>query len=272
MSRYLKIIRKNGDEHIVGEETGFKIRDFVVESPVPRYEQESLYGLDGYLDTGAEYEPRRLSALLQFYSYDKLDYPLKRNEIFRIFASKEQFYLIDSYEAGKRWLVRADGFRPEQLTGTAGEFDITFQSSSAYAESLGTTLDPLTFDVELWQIGQGLTLDSSSYIKNTNTFTINNIGDRTINPRFLPLVIKFEGASTNLQIKNLTTLDFWKYTGTTTSGQSIILDGVKMWKQGVSIVRDTNKKIITLAPGINEFEIIGASSFVITFEHRFYYI
>ena len=154
--RYLKIIRLNGDEHIIGADTAYKVRDFVVPSPSLRVSTETVDGLDGHLDMGADYEPRELTAVLQMYSYDAADYPLKRNELFNILRSKEQFYLIDSREAGKRWKVRADGFSLDQLSARAGETEVTFTAESAYSESIGTTLDPLTFDAELWQIGQSI--------------------------------------------------------------------------------------------------------------------
>ncbi|PFY57870.1 phage tail protein, partial [Bacillus toyonensis] len=48
---------------------------------------------------------------------------------------------------------------------------------------------------------------------------------------------------------------------------------VRSTKNSLSIVRDTNKKVISLQTGINEFEIIGATgAFSISFDFRFQYL
>jgi Phage tail protein len=155
-----------------------------------------------------------------------------------------------------------------------GRFDVEFTTLSPFAESIGTTLDPFTFDAELWQIGQGLTAeDGIVYTHSTSSFRIYNAGDVTIDPRVLPLKITFTGASTNLKITNTTTGDMWQYTGTTQAGDTITLDGVRSLKNGVSIFSATNRKLITIASGWNDFTITGASgSFTISFDFRFYYI
>jgi hypothetical protein len=204
---------------------------------------------------------------------DSVDFALLRNEIFRIFAGAEAFYLIDSREPGKRWKVRSNGFSVEQLTATKGRFDVDFTAQIPYAESIGTTLDPLTFDTDLWQIGQGLIDDGLEYTHTTSTFRIYNLGDTTVNPRQHPLVITYTGASTNLKIKNVTTGEEWAYTGTSASGNTLKLDGVRSTKNGLSIFRDTNRKVISLAPGWNDFVITGASgSFTVSFDFKFYYL
>jgi hypothetical protein len=107
-------------------------------------------------------------------------------------------------------------------------------------------------------------------INNETEFTIYNVGDETINPRQHALVVTFIGASTNLTITNSTTGEEWSYTGATTSTDVIRLDGVRSTKNSLTILRDTNRKLITLAEGANAFVIAGASgSFVLTFEFRF---
>jgi hypothetical protein len=134
------------------------VRDFIVDSPSPRFYWETIENRDGVIDLGTDYDGRTLSGSFFMSANDFLDFPLLRNEIFKIFASKEPFYLIDDREPGKRWYIKANTFSPKQVI-TLGEFDIEFFSPSAYAESIGTTLDPFTFDAELWQIGQGLNED-----------------------------------------------------------------------------------------------------------------
>jgi hypothetical protein len=268
----LAIQRLNGALYDLSD-YGIKTLDFQIDAPSPRIYSEVVEGRDGTLDLGAVYDSRQLRGSFFMSAVDSVDFALLRNEIFRIFAGAEAFYLIDSREPGKRWKVRSNGFSVEQLNATKGRFDVDFNAQIPYAESIGTTLDPLTFDTELWQIGQGIIDEGLTYSHTTSTFRIYNIGDTTVNPRQHPLVITYTGASTNLKIKNVTTGEEWAYTGTSASGNNIKLDGVRSTKNGLSIFRDTNRKVISLVPGWNDFVIAGASgSFTVSFDFRFYYL
>lgn len=267
----ITIERLDGTQYKLSD-YNISIIDFKVDSPSPRFYWETIDNRNGLIDMGTNYAERTLRGAFEFVAEDFLDFPLLRNEIFRIFDSREVFYLIDDREPGKRWLVKANGYSPDQLIASRGKFDVDFISPSSFAESIGTTLDPLTFDLEVWQTGQGLTLDETMYTYSTTSFQIYNAADGvTIDPRDLPLIITYTGASTNLQIKNLTTGDTWTYTGTTVAGDTLKLDGVRSLKNNVSVFGNTNHNLITLAPGYNDFQLIGTSgSFTISFDFRFY--
>lgn len=119
----------------------------------------------------------------------------------------------------------------------------------------------------------GITEKTVYVVESTTTFKIYNAGDEKIDPRSKPLVIEFRGTSTNLSIKNLTTLDTWSYTGTTLKTDFLKIAGVRSLKNGLSIFKDTNRKLITLQPGWNEFELTGTQGFFrITFQFRFNYL
>lgn len=252
---------------------GITTRDFVVSSPKPRHTTEQVEGRHGAIDMGTVYDPRAISASFYAKAADGVDFALMRDEIFRLLRSDEAFYVIESRNPGKRWLVKvADTFGLDQQH-KYGMFTVDFIANSGFAESVGTTLDPFTFDAEAWQVGQGLSEDAPTYSFTTSSFRLYNAGDITVDPREFPLVITFTGASTNLSIKNVTTGDEWKYTGTSAAGDSIVLDGIRSTKNGLSIFRNTNRKLVTLAPGWNDFVITGASgSYSISFEYRYYYL
>lgn len=259
----LIIIRKNG-EQISLIDAGIKTRDFVIDSPSPRHEADVIEGRDGAIDLGTTFEPRSMRGSFLFESDDALDYVSKRNAVFKIFAAKEAFYLIDERENEKRWLVKSGGFSPEQAI-KYGFFGVEFGAFSAYSESIKTTIE-----LPVVQISGDNVI---KYVHNSATFEILNDGDITINPREMPLLISYNGTSNNLTIKNLTTGDEWSYTGTSNPGDVIRLDGIRSTKNSLSIFRDTNHKLITLAPGWNEFEIMGATDpFEISFDFRFYTI
>jgi phage-related protein len=254
-------------------EMGVIVRDFNISAPDTVHNRETIDGRDGFIDLGTTFGGREITADCVMKAVDIDDYGLLRNEVFRAFNSREAFYVIADNNPGQRWLVKYDGSWAMEQTRIFGEFTLKFVSESAYAESIGTTLDPLTFDAELWQVGQGLTVDATDYTQTAATFSIYNAGDVTVDPREFPLVITFKGASTNLAIVNSTTVTEWDYTGTTTASDTVMLDGVRMLKNGVSVFANTNRKLVTLAPGWNDIQVFGATgAFTISFDFRFRYI
>ncbi|MCM3600626.1 phage tail family protein [Robertmurraya korlensis] len=271
MIHNFKVQRLNGTTYDMNE-LGIIVNRLIVESPSPIHYREKIEGRDGYVDQGTEYDGRNANATLTLIAIDNIDYTLYRDEVFRIFDSREAFYLLPDESPGKRILAKYNSPYSLARQGNTGEFNISFSSESAYFESIGTTLDPKTFDTELWQTGQGLTLDETMYTHSTASFQIYNAADGvTINPRQMPLEITFKGASSNLKITNATTGDVWQYTKTTASGDTLKLTGVRSLKNGLSVFSDTNHKLITLAPGYNNFTITGATgSFTISFSFRFY--
>lgn len=238
----------------------------------PRHETETLEGMDGHIDIETTYEGRTLSVTVFIKANDIFDYNLLRNQAFRLFNGKSYFYVIDEKEPQKRWKVKtASKYTIEKLTRHVGEFTIDLISPSPYVESVGTTLDELTFETEKWQVGQGLILENPEYVHQTSTFKVFNAGDVEVDPRCFPLKIELKGESNNLQIKNLTTGDTWAYSGVTGVNDTLTLDGIRSFKNGVSVFGQTNKKVISIATGWNDFEITGATDFLISFDFRFYY-
>lgn len=269
----MMIIEKLDGTIIETEQYGIKLLTHSISSPSVRVVTEEIDGRDGYIEIDTTYDGRKIRASFFMHAVDRHDFPLLRNEVFRIFATKELFYFHEPNQK-RRWLVRANNFEIEKFPPIYGRFEVEFTAPNPYAESIGTTLDPFTFDVELWQIGQGLIeADDLKYVHNTPSFRIYNAGDIDIDPRVLPLKIEFTGASANLTITNATTGDTWQYTGTTQAGDTITLDGVRSLKNGTSIFGSTNRKLITIVPGWNDFTITGATgAFTITFDFRFYYL
>ncbi|EJQ77816.1 phage tail family protein [Bacillus toyonensis] len=267
------IIQRINGQPIDISNYNLRLVEFDPDSPEYKTRYEEVEGADGAIDLGATIGTRKLKAVCKVSARDMYDIALLRNEIFQLFQSKEAFYLIDKREMGKRWLVRVDPYTISTLRYARSEVTLQFTAAFPFAESIGTTLTPLDIDLGLWQIGQGLTFEEPKYVHSTSTFRIYNAGNVSLNPRRMPLLITFKGASTNLKIKNKTTGDEWSYTGNTSVNDTIRLDQVRFTKNSLSIVRDTNKKLITLNSGFNDFEITGATgAFSISFDFRFYYL
>ncbi|MEC0015659.1 phage tail family protein [Bacillus anthracis] len=272
----LKIIKENGKEFVIASNNDMEVLNFLPPSPFYKVQYENLDGRHGQIEIGGSFDARdNIRAQILFYSRDIWDFYLFRNEIYKLFASQDPFYIITNREPGKRWKVRvANAYEIEpKAFGQYGEFNIVFKSASPFCESIGTTMSPFTFDSNLWQIGQGLIAEDVKYTHNTTSFRIYNAGDVLIDPRNLPLKIRFIGASKNLAIKNVTTGDFWSYTGETINGSVIELNGVKSTRNGTSIFGATNWGLITLKEGWNDFVLSGTiGNFKIEFDFRFYYL
>lgn len=269
---HLIIERLNGQKFI-STNHGMKILQFVVSSPKINSVYEEVAGRSGLIDMGTTYGGRDIMAEILFWGVDGQDTPLVRNSIFQILDSKELFYVADSREPDRRWLIRCDtSFTPEQFTSTHGKFNVQFISPLSYAESIGTTLQPITFRNNPALLNLGLNLTENDYVKTINTFKIFNAGER-IDPREgLPLKIHFKGSCNNLRILNNTNNTEWRYNATASVVDQILFDGIRSYKNGISMFRDTNYGVVELEKGWNEFTVSGATNFEIKFDHRFYYL
>lgn len=256
---------------------GYKGLKLHIPSPSFDYETEKIEGRNGevLIDGTKSLQPRQLTADFYMKSKDYTDSLLLRDVIYRQINGRE-FYIAESHLPNKRWKVHlSDRYEMERLAPIMQTFSVPLVCMGGLAESAGTTQDELTFTSDVWQFGQGLFWSDDgeiSYSHNTRFFSIYNAGDVTLDPRNYPMVISYYGPSNNLEIHNETTGDKWKYTGSSSVGEMITLDGVRSLKDGVSIFGNTNKKLITLAPGWNDFELSGTSGeFIISFNHKFYY-
>lgn len=269
----LIVERKDGTRYDL-EKLDIHVLKFYPSSPEPNTEKRTIPGMDGHIDLGTTYAGRKLHAEISIMPQNYLEYSLLRNEVFRIFDSRESFYIIHHSEPRKRWLVKySSPFSIPHEQPKLGSFDIEFESPSAYSQSIGSLLDPFTFDAELWQFGMNIPLVDFSYKHNVSFFSIWNLGDKEVNPRHDMLQIFYKGASNSLQIKNLTTNESWQYNDSSKMGDTVTLDGVFSRKNGVSIFGDTNRKLISLTPGENKFSLENSSGpFEIAFDFRFLYL
>lgn len=201
-------------------------------------------------------------------------FQMQLDEISDLFSTESEMTIIESRQPGKKWDVKVDGdYEIEWIGGRNGRFDVNFIASLPFAQSIGTTLDKFTFDADKWQVGMGLPSDTEiMYAFNTNQFRVFNAGNVAIDPQNMPFDIRFKGASNNLTIKNTRTGQTFKYSGSSTSNDVILLKRCRHLKNNVSIYDNTTHDVITLLPGWNDFVVAGTSgSFEIAFDFRFYY-
>src|SRR5699024_7729376 len=161
----------------------------------------SIEGRSGAVDYGADYGSRTISVPFYLHAYDMHDYPLLRDELFSLVATKESFYIRelrrpseftpcddgydDRYVGGKRYLVRLSNVIDLDQQRTYGFGEMVFETTELpFAESIGTSADidnpeliPLIPD--LWTqgywvniIGGNGTATSSSSVRLKERFSV----------------------------------------------------------------------------------------------------
>ncbi|MCY1105872.1 phage tail family protein [Shouchella clausii] len=256
---------------------GIVPRDFIIESPELMTTYEEAAGLNGSIDMGAVYGKRYMVGDFYAKAADEYDFHAMRDEIFALFNGPEPFYITESREPGKRWLVRTEGRYSLDRQRTYGFFQINFVSASPFAESIvRTSENEFRFDSAKLQFSQGIPTEPLVYRFTTPSFRVYNAGDVTVDWRSQDAVLTFKGASTNLRIRNLTSGADWRITdgGQTTANDTVRLErGCRALRNGLSIVASTNLAAFTLAPGWNEIRIEGSSGSIETaFDFRFLYL
>lgn len=247
------IIERNNTQYDL-DELGITTTDFVVSYPEYEHTFEKIDGMNGLIDLGSTIHATSIRGEFYFEAETIENFTEKRDLVFEIFDSGKPFYITDTRQPYKRWFVKVNNpFEIEQVL-KYGLFNIEFISIKGYAESIGTSIQAKTF-THL----QDLPVTYTDYTMRATKFKIYNPG-QPIDPRNINhyLKITYKGNSENLRIKNLTTGDEWAYLGVTNPEDEIVLEGIRSTKNGLSIFRQTNKRLITLAHGWNEFEIYGA--------------
>ncbi|MCT6925405.1 phage tail domain-containing protein [Metasolibacillus sp.] len=228
--------------------------------------------------TSVDKKERSLRADFMIKTYDVIDFYLLRDELNELFFREETFYIINKKLPFKRWLVTmADNIDIVGEYARLNKFSINFICVNEYAESIGTSLalhSNKEWDVDLWGWGMGLDWDKDyKYIHSANNFIINNIGNIPIDPRVHEIEITIKAtAASYLQIKNNTTGDVYRYNGALTAIDTLVINGIRTLKNGVSVFKDTNKRLITLAKGENNITVEGGTLTSIAFDFKFLYM
>ncbi|MFS0562627.1 phage tail domain-containing protein [Terribacillus sp. 179-K 1B1 HS] len=280
-------------ESIKLSELGVEVRDFLVSSVTPEYDRATVTGRPGSIERGGRYASRTIDIPVYFKAVDILDYPFVRDKLFYWLGGIEPVWLYEGrrpylnadyneYLYGKRYLAKPSGafsFDQQDIYGFSDS--ITFELHDLpFGQSTGTTLNPFvvgqTGDAKtdnIWALGHAEVFrDDLRYSFTGNgTFNVYNGGTEAVNPRYMPLVIKYAGASSNLTITNRTNGTRWKFNGDSTASQTIVIDGVRSMLGAQSIVRNTTGELLTLEPGDNEIVVSGASGGTLTFDFRFYF-
>lgn len=265
------IIEKlNGDRLHIGDHGLFRLFHHIPSAEVD-HTTASVNG-GGEVITETTIKQRTITVELAFKVKDIYDYYLLRDELNGLFVRSESFYIIFEREPYKKWLVKLGDQYTIPVHPKGGKFDIEFRTVKKFAESVATTLSSKEWDADIWWWNGAITWDDPiSYSFNANSFNVINLGSYKVDPeeRGTNIKITVRASASSLTIRNLTNGSSYVYNGVLSPSDVLVLDGVRSFKNGVSVFKDTNKECLKLSPGVNQIQITGGTISSIDFDFRF---
>lgn len=244
-----------------------------------RYE-ENIKGIPGPIDYGFDFKEREVTLKFQMEHYhDTFDFRLQRDELYNIFSSHNHLYVSDNLVPTRVIKLQVDGqFTPERYGYWYSTLEVTGKTTGLpFWRTKYTTQDiekeGFNAIAEQFGLADGLNIDYPKYTFTENKFTVWNGGNVTVDPRNMDLKIRLFRLKTdgNFKLTNHTTGETFEYLASTT-GNTIDLEGIQAFKGMLqNRLRETNRKYISLVPGLNEISYTGGEMINIQFDFPFYF-
>lgn len=238
----------------------------------------NVEGIPGLIDYGFNYKTK--DAKLTFWlthQHGEHDYFLMKSELESLLDSQNYFYVAHDALPTRIIKITVDTmFQPERIVNSMyASLEVSCNISGLpFWRTKYTTQDidasGFTALVEKYGMADGFNSDFQKYTFTENTFIVWNGGNLTVDPRNMMLNIKLYYADGTGSITNKTTGEKF-VCNTKMNGNHLTLSGVKALKASINILRDTNRKYISLVPGINEIEIKGLSYKKAEFDFPYYF-
>lgn len=255
--------------------------DFLVSAIEKERYVENIKGIPGPIDYGFDYKDREVT--LNFWLrhfHGEHDQKLLKSELYAMLDSQPYFYVSDDRLPTRVLKLAVDEpYLPDRINGSnisTLEFKCQIIGLPFWRTKY-TTQDVETkgFEAIAEQFGlaDGLNIDYPKYTFTENKFTVWNGGNVTLDPRNMPLKIKIKHLLTdgNFKLTNKTTGETFEYYAPRT-GNTVDLDGVQAFVgYQLNRLRQTNRKYISIVPGINEIEYSGGTMDDIQFDFPFYF-
>lgn len=257
---------------------GVKPLDIIVGSISKKRETEEISGRPGVMNYGFNYESRPVDISLWAEAYDMTDYRLIRNDIYAFFDSHDEFYIAETRVPSRVLKVTIDeSYTPERLTHIHAQVDISLRTvDSVFWESIYTTLElhdsKYSSNPDKYGLVDNIDDEKIRYRFEERIFNVYNAGNVTIRPEDMRLIIQLRFASSdgNLTLRNRTTGEEFKL-NSSINQKNIRLSGMNILDGTTNAFRDSNRRLISLKPGMNQFEITGATFDQIWFDFKYLY-
>ncbi|PZX07895.1 tail protein [Psychrobacillus insolitus] len=274
----LKVVKQTGESFTLSEK-GIIVQEFIPGPIEIKRENAVLGGRAGKIPLGVEYGTRKLKASLLFMVRDQFDYLTKRDEVVALLTMLEPFYVREGVAIGNMYEFEKPGQYWDALNMLPRE-TVYIDEKQWFVETVSLS-DPeqigmmgkIEWELETYTLPFGESLLKTSLFEVTS-FTFDYLGNAPINPRYMPLEIAITGVGTNATITNTTTGESMVYTGAMNASNTLRIDsteGMRITKDKLSVLRNTNKTFISLAPGKNDFIVTNLTDISVTFTHKNYY-
>lgn len=244
----------------------YKAPDVQPANPTDNLQKIGL--MDGSRLLSTSYSTRELKMEIFFEGIDEGDAELAYDALQRFLISRDPYWICFANWPQRMYYVKAKLAAPTFAGDRHWTCEVSFTDLIGLSRSVGTTQDPV--------LGFGNNYNTAPrYTFNSNSFTVVNHSDVMIDPerRGHPFKLTLQGSSSgNMKITNKTTGDVFTrnltYTkdGTTAFNGTYVIDGVRPTLNGKSDDYYTNKGVITLQIGKNDFQIDNFNG-TITFDY-----
>lgn len=238
---------------------------------------------DGSRLLSTSYSTRELKMETYFDGIDEGDAMLAYDALQRFLVSRNAYWICFANWAQRMYYVRAKLAAPTFTNEKTWMCKVTFTDLLGLSRSIGTSLDYEDTN----GFGNKTTVDALQYTFTTNSFKVNNLSDTIIDPerRGHPFKLILDGSSSGkLKITNKTTGDAITRTGKINTNKDgdkaegnsgfngkFVIDGVRPTLNGNSDQMQCDDGVLTLQPGVNEFQIDNFSGKV-TFDFPFWWL
>lgn len=259
--RWAYIIDESGTTYISGDDCHF-LESEITEVNTKTVEQE-MSGMDGVLVGANTFGSFELTLKFYYDGVDSSDLILFTEKIKKIIHTRKPMYVVHSELPARKYAFNSAKVDWEKITNSDTTFSITFNVYKGYSESLHDT-DEFSLSNGNFQFESGVLPDSNtSYRFNRAMFEVLNGSSDTIDPRHrhkLKIIIRMT-TNEGFRLVNKTTGDIFEYKSDLDINRQMTIDGGYPYIQQNDVRarcgRLTNHGLITLAPGINKFEVWG---------------
>ncbi|WP_204981715.1 phage tail domain-containing protein [Mammaliicoccus sciuri] len=259
MDKSVRIFDGNMNIVLTEEFAKLKFLDANEENVENRITSTEIQGVDGVLISPTSFGPFNLVLNFFYRGSDVFDYKSVQKRLRGMLHRRTPFYITHSDNPGMKYAVYCEENSITDIGSQNGTFAITFVVFKGYSESLMTT-DEFNLSSDYWQFGNGLVADDDvSYTHTKRKFQIFNGSSDTVTPihRHHLIITMNVKAPNGFTLHNKTTGDKFEYKKAIKNTDTITLNGVYPFKNKKRCGIDTNWEYITLAPGYNDFEVLG---------------
>lgn len=253
--------------------------DFLVSSIERERYEETVNGIPGTIDYGFDFKDREITLKFQMEHYhDTFDFRLQRDELYNIFSSNNHLYVSDNLVPTRIIKLQVDGqFIPERYGYWYSTLEVTGKSVGLpFWQTKYTTQEieasGYTAIEEKYGLADGINVDYPNYTFDNKIVYVWNGGNVTIDPRNMPLMIKVNNLTSNVNftIINETTNEQFVYKKQIYP-TTLTLDGTKVLLGPYNYLRDSNRKFISLKPGLNKLKFLNGEFDNVRIDFPFFY-